>query len=276
MAKIEIKVGDTVTVAEVAVADKLDCPALLGTDLGKPMKVQLFSILLDRMKEAGSESCDEASVAVRSTRAQARKERDEDKQDEVASEQSEADPLPLGEIFDFPESYFEQDLIPTPVDECTTLPDLSSVEVPLPTLQKADSDSLSDEQQADVTLKDLLQLAKDGEKGYDFDRGILVHSVVDEFDDTVQRIVVPVGRRQSVLELAHSNVVAGHFGVEKTFGRVSGKFLWPRMWSDVKDYVRTCEGCQRAARKSNARAPLQPLQCVSEPFHKVAIDLVGI
>ena len=39
--------------------------------------------------------------------------------------------------------------------------------------------------------------------------------------------------------------------------------------------MRSCSGCQRAARNMHARAPLQPLPCVSEPFEKVAFDLVG-
>ena len=75
--------------------------------------------------------------------------------------------------------------------------------------------------------------------------------------------------------MAHSNVLAGHFGVKKTFSRISSKFLWPRMWTEVKQYVRTCAGCQRASRKDFARAPLQPLQSEVEPFAKVAFDLVG-
>ena len=47
------------------------------------------------------------------------------------------------------------------------------------------------------------------------------------------------------------------------------------MWVDVKAFVRSCAGCQRAARNDNSRAPLQPLPCISEPFEKVAFDLVG-
>ena len=47
------------------------------------------------------------------------------------------------------------------------------------------------------------------------------------------------------------------------------------MWLEVKDFVRCCTGCQKAGRKDRARAPLQPLQCESEPFTKVAFDLVG-
>ena len=81
--------------------------------------------------------------------------------------------------------------------------------------------------------------------------------------------------RQQVLKLAHSNVNAGHFGFKKTFARIRSYFLWPRMWGDIKQFVRSCAGCQKAARNSHSRAPLQPLPCVGEPFEKVAFDLVG-
>ena len=275
VAKLTIKVGTTEIAAEVAVADKLDCPALLGNDLGTPMKVQLLSMVLERVKKAQPVVCEEKAASIRGTRAQTSSEQKKDREDELASAESGADPVALEDIFDFPDAYFEQDPIPTPVEEWSTLPEVSVVEVPLPSLATSDSNSLVEEQQADVSLKELLQLALTGEKGYSFDKGILVHSTSDGLGDRVQRIVVPVGRRQCVMEMAHSNVVAGHFGVKKTFGRISCKFLWPRMWSEVKAYVRMCAGCQRAARKSNARAPLQPLQCVDEPFQKVAFDLVG-
>ena len=275
VAKLTIKVGTTEVVAEVAVADKLDCPALLGNDLGAAMNVQLLSMILNRVKEAQSVIVDEKAASIRVTRAQAISEENKERDDVLASVESEAEPVSLEDVFDFPDSYFEQDPVPTPVDECSTLPEISVVDVPLPNLDVSDSNSLVKEQQDDVSLKPLMQLALKCEKGYSVDRGILVHSTSDGLGDSLQRIVVPVGRRQCVMEMAHSNVVAGHFGVKKTFGRISCKFLWPRMWSEVKAFVRTCSGCQRAARKDNARAPLQPLQCVDEPFQKVAFDLVG-
>ena len=110
---------------------------------------------------------------------------------------------------------------------------------------------------------------------YGFENGVLVQSTSDGLGDKVQRVVVPMSRRQHVLQLAHSNLVAGHFGFKKTFARISRHFLWPRMWVQVKEFVRCCEGCQKAARNDKARAPLQPLPCVSEPFEKVAFDLAG-
>ena len=282
---------DTEVDAEFAVAEKLDCPALLGNDLGAKMTVQLFSMMLDRAKAAQSESVNVVvtkqevvpdvvtEVApvepVRATRAQKEREELEEKDNDLASAQSESHPLPLSEIYGFEDGFFEEDPLPTPVEDCEVLPGVGVVEVPLPTLATSDADSLISEQQADVSLKPLSKLADKLERGYSFQDGILVHTTSDGLGDSLVRILVPKTRRLGVLELGHTHMLAGHFGCKKTFSRMSSKFLWPKMWVDVKNYVRTCVGCQKASRKDRARAPLQPLQCESEPFSKVAFDLVG-
>ena len=49
------------------------------------------------------------------------------------------------------------------------------------------------------------------------------------------------------------------------------------MYSEVKDYCATCPECQLVERKLvNSRAPLNPIEIVTEHFKKVAIDLVGL
>ena len=148
-------------------------------------------------------------------------------------------------------------------------------DLPLPEVHCSDTEKLGQEQKEDLTLKNEWQLALDGGKGYAFDRGVLVHYSKDELDEYVQRVVVPVGRRKQVLKIAHSNITAGHFGVKKTFAKIKLHFQWPKMLSDVREYVRICGGCQRAALGDGGRAPLQPLPCISEPFSTVAFDIVG-
>ena len=218
-------------------------------------------------------------VPVRVTRAQKRREELEHSQDDLASAQCESDPLPLSDIYNFDDALFEKDPLPTPVDKCEVLPGVGVgvgvVDIPLPNLADSDVDCLIDEQKKDVTLEPLYKLATTLEKGYSFEKGILVHTTSDGLGDSVVRILVPVNRRLGVLQLAHTHMLAGHFGRKKTFSRISARFLWPKMWVDVKEYVRTCAGCQKASRKDRAKAPLQPLQCESEPFNKVAFDLVG-
>ena len=202
---------------------------------------------------------------------------------DIASAESGSSPLALESIFEFDDALFSDaasekglsDLVPTPLKVLEGLVEDSVADIPLPNLGVADRDSLSCEQKADPTLKSLHFLAEKQEKGYSFVKDILVHTTCDELGDSLVRILVPKGRRLKVLEVAHTHILAGHFGRKKTFARLSSRFLWPRMWLEVKDFVRCCTGCQKAGRKDRARAPLQPLQCESEPFTKVAFDLVG-
>ena len=299
VALITIEVDGVSVQAKFAVVEHLDSPVLLGRDLGARMTVKLLSMVLEKAKEKDAESVVNSVVpmqivnsevtkqvvqseVVRVTRAQAEKARKEEVANELASANSGSEPLALADIFDFEDEFFEDDrslpdpnVLPTPLHELEGLVDGVDADLPLPKLSKGDGNSLCREQKADPTLKAQWLLAEKLEKGYSFVEGILVHTTLDELGDEFRRILVPKGRRKKVLELAHTHTLAGHFGGKKTFARLSGRFLWPRMWVEVKEFVRSCSGCQRASRKDQARAPLQPLQVESEPFSKVAYDLVG-
>ena len=282
IAHLAIKVGSVEVRAMVAVDDKLDYPALLGSDLPKPLVKEMMKMVFQQIEEEDPvvSRSDELSIvdseSVRATRAQTRKQLEEEEADDLASAQAECEPVPLSDMLDLPDAYFDEECEATPVEESATLPGLGCIDIPLPHL---DSDSgtasLVAEQQADASLERLIGLAQKREKGYAFEHGVLFHYTSDGLGDPVQRLVVPLGRRQQVLELGHSNLLAGHFGVKKTYAKIARNFLWPKMWVQVKAFVRSCAGCQRAARNSGARAPLQPLPVVTEPFSKVAFDLVG-
>ena len=321
LAKITIKVDDVSSEAVVAVAEagELDCPALLGRNVGPALYAKLTAIVAANANAALIASevdevpmqivtdevpmqivNDEVTMqivndevpmqnvkpeVVRVTRAQAEKARKEEAADKLASANSGSDPLPLEDIFGFSDEFYDDevlkdgrtvsDLVPTPLHECEGLMENGPTDIPLSNLKIADRDDLSSEQEADPTLKAQRLLATKKEKGYAFEKGILTHTTSDELGDECRRILVPKGRRKKVLEIAHSHILAGHFGRKKTFLRLSGRFLWPRMWQEVKEFVSSCSGCQKASRKDKARAPLQPLQVESEPFSKVAYDLVG-
>ena len=58
--------------------------------------------------------------------------------------------------------------------------------------------------------------------------------------------------------------------------KVSENFFWPGMGADIRDYCRSCDVCQRKSSKGRVKpVPLQPLPVVTEPFSRVAVDLVG-
>ena len=290
LARLTIQVGGKVHKnKKVAVESGMEYPALLGADLNRAMKREIMKGVMDEWAEESVVVLDEESVvvldenlpakeamqseAVRITRAQARKERESEEADLLASELSDCTPTPLDKLFDFDDDLFQGNTAATPVAELCTWPGVAGGDTQMPIV--SDKGTLADEQAADETLKLLHGLAAKLERGYKYEDGILVQGEEDCLGDMTCRIVVPKGRRQALLEMAHSGLVSGHFGVKKTYAKLSSHFIWPRMWVELKEYVRSCGGCQRASRNTNARAPLKPLPCVGEPFQLVAFDLVG-
>ena len=97
----------------------------------------------------------------------------------------------------------------------------------------------------------------------------------DETWSDKEQLVVPRNLRKDILEIAHN--VNSHFGVNKTYNRLSNDFFWPRMKSDVVNFVRNCHICQIAGKPNEVipRAPLNPIVVPHEPFHRIIIDCVG-
>ena len=66
----------------------------------------------------------------------------------------------------------------------------------------------------------------------------------------------------------------GHFGVKRTFAAIKQKHLWPKMYQQIKDYVSTCDACQRAKVERNRHSvPLNPLP-VEDVCSRVHIDIL--
>ena len=279
-AKVKIRVGEIEQELLVVVKDgPMDYPALLGCDLCEEIQSKMYGFLNEkavmRLAEKKLKEKEVVGTVRVATRVQAAKQAAEVSEDVVLSEESDCVPNDLSEIFDFPDSFFENDPVPTPATDVDSWPAEGVVDVPLPETCCSDSEKLGQEQRADPTLSELCQLALDREMGYAFEDDVLVRFVKDEFEEYVRRIAVPRGRREQVLRLAHSDQVSGHFGSKKTLAKVKQHFFWPGMRSTVSDYVKQCEACQRAAPVKGGRAPLSPLPCISVPFSTVAFDIVG-
>ncbi len=89
------------------------------------------------------------------------------------------------------------------------------------------------------------------------------------------QLVLPKRFRVRVVELGHSMPWSGHLGFMKTLMRIAKRFYWPGMYSEVKEYCRTCPECQLAAGKAPAIAPLVSVPAVGTPFEKIAVDVIG-
>ena len=140
------------------------------------------------------------------------------------------------------------------------------------------------DQKSDVTLekirREAFQKAPEVSDGYFFTNDLLFHRkyLSDEHNGTryVDRIVVPESYRNEILRVGHTIPLSGHMGSKKTFDRIAAHFSWPGLSFDVRKYCATCPQCQLVARKlKSKRAPLKPVENVTEPFKKIAIDIVG-
>ena len=87
--------------------------------------------------------------------------------------------------------------------------------------------------------------------------------------------VVPEQLRKKMLSLAHSNVAAGHMGIDKTKERLRQVCYWTSQSADVTQYVAACTEC--SLNKHARQKPRAPLQSYSAgaPMEKVHMDILG-
>ncbi|XP_051888858.1 uncharacterized protein LOC127579869 isoform X2 [Pristis pectinata] len=103
------------------------------------------------------------------------------------------------------------------------------------------------------------------------------HIPVNEEWEVIHQVVVPKVYRDEILNLAHSMPLGGHFGVNKTVGKILKQFYWPGLRKDVVMFCRTCHTCQMVGKPNQKPpvAPLKPIPAFGEPFSKVIVDCVG-
>ena len=76
--------------------------------------------------------------------------------------------------------------------------------------------------------------------------------------------------------LVHSTPMAGHSGSNRTKYKIMKLFYWPGMGRDITTFCQACHRCQKTAKKTYSIAPLTiTAPSISQPFDKVAIDIVG-
>ncbi len=76
-----------------------------------------------------------------------------------------------------------------------------------------------------------------------------------------------------LLQVLHDSPTAGHARVNKIFQVVQQRYYWPQMFEDIRNYVKTCDDCQRRGglQKNNIIHPIP----AKAPFQRIGIDIVG-
>ena len=300
LTEVQIAVGGRVFTVEAGVSHTLPVSVLLGTDVP-----HLVYFLKDEQpEEAGVQ--DEALAVV--TRAQARRQEEETTTLELKEHASGVQPRALPRLESEPESNsrstegddglagvvgaeFDEELFTagrermkqTRKQKRVQRREYATAAEQRHPLDKLSINELRTLQQEDDTLV-AARKAAEGEQsaaahGFYYKNGVLYHQWTPPGRDaetmTVHQLVLPSLYRTTVLQLAHSIPLAGHFGKNKTAERVRQRFHWPTLFRDVENFVRSCEECQRCSPRRGPRAPMVPLPIIDEPFQKIAMDIVG-
>ena len=81
--------------------------------------------------------------------------------------------------------------------------------------------------------------------------------------------------RLSLLHDAHDSAIAGHLGFDKTYSSLLRTVYWPRLARDTRQYVATCESCQRNKHSNPHPAGLmQPLPTPQQRWETVTMDFI--
>lgn len=95
-------------------------------------------------------------------------------------------------------------------------------------------------------------------------------------DRIIQQLVIPKNSRTDILEHYHDSLMGGgHQGFERTYHAIKTHYYWPKMYTQVLDYVRGCTVCQQSKRAYHVLPPpLHPLP-IADTFERWHIDFLG-
>ena len=88
-------------------------------------------------------------------------------------------------------------------------------------------------------------------------------------------LVVPRSMIPAVLRAHHDDPMAGHLSASKCLDVIRRRYFWPRMRTDIEEYIASCAPCQR--RKTPRRPVAGRMIPIAEdrPFGTLALDFVG-
>jgi RNase H-like domain found in reverse transcriptase/Reverse transcriptase (RNA-dependent DNA polymerase)/Integrase zinc binding domain/Retroviral aspartyl protease/Chromo (CHRromatin Organisation MOdifier) domain len=91
-----------------------------------------------------------------------------------------------------------------------------------------------------------------------------------------EKVCIPLGNtRLSLLHDTHDIPSAGHLGVKKTAARLATTYHWKSLRNTVKEYVKSCDTCQRT--KNTTQKPfglLQPLTPPTQKWTSITMDFI--
>ena len=102
---------------------------------------------------------------------------------------------------------------------------------------------------------------------------LLFRVVNKQSGDERQQLVLPEKYRRMVMRSLHDDT--GHLGVERTTELLKERFYWPRMTTEIENYVKNCGRCIARKTLPQRAAPLGQITSTG-PLDLVCIDFLSI
>jgi hypothetical protein len=81
--------------------------------------------------------------------------------------------------------------------------------------------------------------------------------------------------RDEIIRTNHDDPQGGHFGRTRTTDAICRKYYWRGMVKDIREYVKTCDVCQRnKTYRHKAYGVLEPLPTPKRPFETITLDFI--
>ncbi|GBO14203.1 Retrovirus-related Pol polyprotein from transposon 412 [Araneus ventricosus] len=135
-----------------------------------------------------------------------------------------------------------------------------------------------EEQKKCAELKKLFEEAKNEyskKTNYIVEDNLLFFKKEDKNGTKRKLLVVPEKYRENLMTIGHEGAAA-HLGVTKTKDALFKTFNWPNCFSDIENFVKTCDKCQRVGKpQDKKKVPLKIVHVITEIFTKINIDASG-
>ena len=91
----------------------------------------------------------------------------------------------------------------------------------------------------------------------------------------VLQMVIPVAMRRDILYYCHGHSTSGHFGKKRSLERLSRRYYWPGMSSDLIRWITTCPSCCISKPGPGmGKLPLQQ-ELFGVRFARIAVDIIS-
>lgn len=80
---------------------------------------------------------------------------------------------------------------------------------------------------------------------------------------------------KKVIKETHDSLIGGHIGIRRSILKLKSIYFWKNMKSDIKNYIRNCEQCQKNKITRKTKMPMVITTTSKKPFDRISLDVVG-